>query len=212
MQIIDLSHTIAPEMPVYPGTEPPVFRTGSSIAESGFMEHKITMYSHTGTHVDAPAHLIKGAKSLDQFPIEHFCGQAFAMHWPNAEKRSIDVDDVLPYEGRLAGIEYLLIDTRWSRFWGTDAYLSEYPVLTREAAAWLAGFGFKGVGIDTISADSMESYALPIHNIFLQNDTLIIENLNHLDKLPKDRFLFTCFPLKFDNADGSPVRAVAMIR
>lgn len=68
-ELIDLTHPIASNMPVYPGTEPPVLITGCTIDESGFLEKKITLYSHTGTHVDAPAHLIKGAKTLDRLPI-----------------------------------------------------------------------------------------------------------------------------------------------
>ena len=77
MKIIDLTHSISPRMPVYPGTEPPIFIQGCSIDEIGFLEKKITLYSHTGTHIDAPAHLIKGSKTLDQLPVEHFQGRAF---------------------------------------------------------------------------------------------------------------------------------------
>ena len=62
-------------MTVFPGTEPPVFEVGSAIETDGFEEKKITMFSHTGTHMDAPAHIIPGARKLDQFPIEKFCGQ-----------------------------------------------------------------------------------------------------------------------------------------
>ena len=53
MRIIDLTHPISEDMPVYPGTEPPIFETGCSIEEAGFLEKKITLYSHTGTHIDA---------------------------------------------------------------------------------------------------------------------------------------------------------------
>jgi len=78
MKIIDLTHSISPNMPVYPGTEPPVFITGCSIDDISFLEKKITLYSHTGTHMDAPAHLIKGSKTLDLLPIEHFYGKAIS--------------------------------------------------------------------------------------------------------------------------------------
>lgn len=62
MKIVDLSHTISPDMPAYPGTEQPIFKIGRTIENDGFLEKEITLYSHTGTHIDAPAHLIKGLK------------------------------------------------------------------------------------------------------------------------------------------------------
>lgn len=85
MIIVDLSHTVSPNMPVYPGTEQPIFITGCSIEESGFLEKKITMYSHTGTHIDAPAHFIKDANTLNSLPIEHFYGSALMLNFENAD-------------------------------------------------------------------------------------------------------------------------------
>ncbi len=76
MKFIDLTHVVKPGMTVFPGTEPPVFEVGSSIETDGFEEKKITMFSHTGTHMDAPAHIISGARRLDEFPIEKFAGKA----------------------------------------------------------------------------------------------------------------------------------------
>ena len=62
-----------------------------------------------------------------------------------------------------------------------------------------------------ISADEVDTKEFPIHQIFLKNDTIIIENLANLEKLPCNQFLFSCFPLNIEDADGSPVRAVAFI-
>lgn len=91
-------------------------------------------------------------------------------------------------------------------------YFSDYHVLSLEAANWLTQFGLKGLGLDTISADEVEARDLAVHKIFLRNDTVIIENLANLGELPCNRFIFSCFPLNFENADGSPVRAVAIIQ
>jgi kynurenine formamidase len=55
-------------MPVYPGTEPPEFLVPCTIAVDGFTEKKLTLYSHTGTHMDAPAHILEGAPTLDHLP------------------------------------------------------------------------------------------------------------------------------------------------
>lgn len=198
-------------MPVYPGTEPPIFIQGCSIDEIGFSEKKITLYSHTGSHIDAPAHLIKGAKTLDQYPIEHFHGKALLLRFDNLRSKTIGIQELEPHQQTLIQVEFVLIHTAWSQFWGTDKYFSDYPVLSLEAADWLSGFDLKGVGFDTISADKADSQDFPVHKAFLQNDTIIIENMTNLGKLPCDQFIFSCFPLSFEDADGSPIRAVAFI-
>ena len=79
MRVIDLTHTINETMPVYPGTEPPKLIPANSYEENGFKETLLQFYSHTGTHVDPPAHLFAGRTTLDQFPIEQFTGKALVI-------------------------------------------------------------------------------------------------------------------------------------
>jgi kynurenine formamidase len=212
MKIIDLTHPISPDMPVYPGTEPPVFETGCSIDDIGFLEKKITLYSHTGTHIDAPAHLIKGHKTLDMLPVEHFHGAALLLEFDGIKSKMIGIKEFDPYHDRIKEVEFLLIYTGWSQYWDTEKYFSDYPVLSLEAANWLSGFGLKGLGLDTISADKADTRDYPVHKALLQKDTIIIENLANLTDLPCNQFEFSCFPLRFEDADGSPVRAVAFVQ
>ena len=68
MKVIDLTHTITEHMPVYPGTGPPKVRPANTYEKDGFKETKISMFSHTGTHADPPAHLFPERTTLDQFP------------------------------------------------------------------------------------------------------------------------------------------------
>ena len=108
MKIVDLTHHISPDMPVYPGTEPPVIATGCSIDEMGFLEKKITFYSHTGTHIDAPAHLIKGHNTLDMLTIEHFYGSALLLNFDNFAAKAIEIKDLEPYQDKIKNVEFLL--------------------------------------------------------------------------------------------------------
>lgn len=68
MRIFDLTHTISEQMPVYPGTEPPVLSPANSYERDGFKETRLCMFSHTGTHIDPPAHLFAGKKNVGCFP------------------------------------------------------------------------------------------------------------------------------------------------
>jgi kynurenine formamidase len=83
-------------------------------------------------------------------------------------------------------------------------------VLSEAAAHWLAGFNFKGIGVDTISFDAHDSSALPIHRIFLTKNIVLVENLVNLEKIPVGEFVFCCLPLKLADTDGAPVRAIAL--
>jgi arylformamidase len=211
MKIIDVTHTISPRMPVYPGTEPPVFVDGCTIDDDGFVEKKMTMYSHTGTHMDAPAHIIKGANTLDELSADHFFGKALVLNLAGTDREYIKIDELKPYQDLIKGSDFVLLKTGWSQFWGSEKYFNNYPILSSEAASWLSGFDLKGIGSDTISPDEIETPDFPIHKMFLSRDIVIIENLTNLDALPLSQFTFSCFPLKIQRADGSPVRAVAIV-
>lgn len=77
MKIIDLTHLISSDMPVYPGTEKPKLEIATTYEEHGFKETLLTFYSHTGTHMDAPSHIFSGKKELDEFEVEAFVGKGF---------------------------------------------------------------------------------------------------------------------------------------
>ena len=79
MKVIDLTHTITENTPVYPGTKPPTLEPISSYEKDGYKETLITMFSHTGTHMDPPAHLYADRTTLDQFPAEQFIGKALVI-------------------------------------------------------------------------------------------------------------------------------------
>ena len=96
MKVIDLTHTIREDMPVYPGTETPGLSPASSYEKDGFKETLLHMYSHTGTHMDPPAHLYEGRTTLDQFPADQTgagdrlpgpCGGRCNYHGPRPEIR-----------------------------------------------------------------------------------------------------------------------------
>ncbi len=209
LKIIDLTHPISPNMPVYPGSEPPVFTIVYTIDQIGFLEKKITLSSHTGTHIDAPAHLLKTHNTLDMLAIEHFYGSALLITYKDSAVRSIGIKELQPYQEKIQAADFLLLHTGWSQYWGSEKYFTSYPVLSVEAAQWLGGFKLKGFGLDTISADTADSQEYLVHKALLQKNIIIIENLAHLADIPANQFDFSCFPLSFEDADGSPVRAVA---
>jgi arylformamidase len=207
--ILDLTHTIAEGMPAYPGTEPPTLQQANTLEQDGFAEKHIAMGSHTGTHIDAPAHMLAGAPTLDQLEAGHFVGTACVIDV--AGQAVIERSVLEAQEDLLEGCDFLLFHTGWSQHWGDARYFADFPVLSLDAAQWLAGRGLKGAGFDAISVDPVGSTAFPNHFVFFRAGMICIENLTGLEALVGMRFLFSCLPLKLAEADGSPVRAVAIL-
>jgi kynurenine formamidase len=210
MKVIDLSHAIHAKMPVFPGTEPPVLLAANTLEKDGFIEHKMTLYSHTGTHMDAPAHLLKQGLHIDQFPAGHFIGTAVILDVTDNKTGPLYKKDLIKFEPLIQGVEFVILHTGWSRYWGCEEYFRDYPSLTVEAAEWLAAYNLKGIGIDTISVDDIHSTSFAVHQIFLKRNIVIIENLTNLQAVTEQKFLLSCLPLNIQNGDGSPVRAAAI--
>ena len=206
MRVYDLTHTIRNDMPVYPGTEQPRLTTACTIEEVGYRETLLHMYSHTGTHMDAPAHMLPDGAALDRYPGEKFVGAAIVVDC-RGEK---DISLPLLQRYDLSGVDFVLFCTGWDKKWGTPAYYENFPCLTAEAAAYLAALPLKGVGEDSISLDPCDSTDFPNHITLMKAGFINTENLTGLDALLGRRFTFVTLPLKFENADGCSCRAIAM--
>jgi arylformamidase len=211
MRIFDLSHSIEPGMPLYPGTPGPGFRSLSSIGEQGFAEQLYTLSSHTGTHIDLPSHMIESGRSLDDFPIERFYGKGLVIDVRMVAGGQISISELQRFGEQIHACEFLLLCSGWSDFWGSYRYFEDYPVLSPDAARWLCGFNLKGIGFDMVSADAAGDDRYPIHNLLLEKGLIIVENLCSLSALFSGHFTFCCFPLKISGAEAVPVRGVALV-
>lgn len=211
MKVFDLSHTITNEMPVYPGMEKPVIVNVATVETKGWAEKRITFSSHIGTHMDAPGHILESGDTLDKFNIDKFFGLACKIDLTNLPTNKIDLPLLKKNKKLFEKAEFVLLHTGWSKYWNTDLYCADFPTLTADAAEWLCGFQIKGIGLDAISVDCCLSENLPIHKILMSHNKLIIENLTNLNSLPDCGFYFSCLPLKMENADGSPIRATAIL-
>ena len=210
MKIVDLTQLVDEKMSLFPGTPSPQIRQVTTVAEHGFRVSTIDTNYHLGTHLDVPAHVIETGATVDELELELFAGQAFLF---DVEGVGTVIEAALLKEqaGNLAKADYAVLRTGRSRYWGSEEYLEPYPVLTLEAAQWLTEFARKGIGIDAISIDPIDSRDLPVHKLLLGAGLIVVENLTGLEVLPQS-FEFMALPLKIAEADGSPVRAAALLR
>lgn len=211
LQVIDLTHLVTNDMPVFPGSEPPEVNVIATVDSMGYNEKQLRLSTHTGTHIDCPLHLLPGGLSTSTLPAGKFVGQGTVIDCRNLPEPVISASWLRLHEAQISRADFVILHTGWSRYWGSEAYCTGFPVPDAAGARYLAGFALKGVGIDAISFDKIDSVELPAHNALLSKGLVLIENLTRVEALPREGFLFCCLPLKIENGDGSPVRAVALI-
>lgn len=212
MKIIDLSHTLENEMPVFPGLPKPQFDKSYTIKNDGFNEMNLNFLTHSGTHIDCPAHMIESDITTDTVDLNLFYGNAFVADFRH--KKSGDIiskNELEKYSEQIKKNKIILICTNWDKYWGTDKYFDNFPYLTLEATEYLVKNGIKTIGLDVISIDAIDAKEYVNHYAVLENNTVIVENLCNLEALIEKEFVFSALPLKIKNGDGSPVRAVAII-
>ena len=211
MKVIDLTHVITPDMPVYPGTETPKFIPANSYEKDGFKETLLQMYSHTGTHMDPPAHLFADRTTLDQFAADQFIGKALVIDCRDlSEGEAITIEYIQKYGEKAELADFLLFNLGWDKRWGTKAYFGDYPCIDDEVLDYIINGNYKGIGFDVIGLDPIVDQNLTRHKkLFKECDIVNIENLKDLELCGEDLFWFSCYPLRLENSDGSPIRAIA---
>lgn len=211
MKAIDLTYTIKEEMTVFPGTEMPKLITTSNYEKDGFRETSISIYSHVGTHMDPPAHIYPDRTTLDEFPASQFIGKGLVIDCRDLnEGEDITIDCILKYGEKAEKVDFLLFNTGWDKYWGTDKYFGDYPCVNDDVLDYVLNGNYKGIGFDTIGIDPVSDENLSRHKkLFKDKDIVNIENLKNLELCGDEIFNFSCCPLKVENSDGAPVRAVA---
>lgn len=203
MKIYDVTVAISKDLPVYPG-DPPVKieRQKSANANGGPKLSRISMGSHTGTHIDPPHHLIDGGLTADQIPLEFLVGPARVV-----EIAAPAIDEAVLQEFDLTSTIRVLFKTRNSYLWSQERFVEDFVHITAGAARLLVEQGMKVVGIDYLSVDEFGSEELETHSTLLGAGVLIIEGLDLRDIEPGD-YEMICLPLKIKDGDGAPARVV----
>ena len=211
MKVIDLTYTIKEEMTVFPGTEMPKLINTSNYEKDGFRETSISIYSHVGTHMDPPAHIYPDRTTLDEFPASQFVGKGLVINCRDLnEGEDITLDCILKYGKKAEEVDFLLFNTGWDKYWGTDKYFGDYPCVNDEVLDYVLNGNYKGIQIDTDRDNPVSDENLSRHKkLFKDKDIVNIENLKNLELCGEEIFKFSCCPLKVENSDGAPVRAVA---
>jgi len=213
-KFIDLSHDISINTPNYPDDPPFSLKIIATHNKNGYQTTLLKIPSHFSTHIDFPIHFFKDSLACTDFDINYFFGNSLIIKIDEIENEEIDIKDISEnFLNSLKNYDYIIFNTGWSKYWGTEKYFHKNPYLSMPLAELLVNIkNLKGIGIDSPSVDKCNSKNYRIHKILLKNNKLIIENLCNLEKIDSVNFYLCCFPLKIKNGDGSPARIVAILK
>ena len=206
MPIYDITVPIRPGMPIYEGDPAVEIAAWSALAKGDSANVSFLHFgAHTGTHVDAPAHFIEGARKIDALSLDVLIGPARVIRVPD-EVAEIDPDFLAGCD--LDQVERVLFHTRNSNFW-SEGFRKDFTHLLPEAAEMLVEMGIKLVGTDYLSIEKFHSGHHRTHLALLSQSVVIVEGLN-LSDVPAGDYELICLPLKIaDGAgDGAPARVV----
>jgi arylformamidase len=191
MRIYDVSRRISEETPAWPGDVPFSWReTASPAGGAPWGSTCFTMSAHCGTHADAPAHVFADGKSIGEASLAAYIGLARVVALPGLGEVGADA---LPRKS--LGVARVLFRS------GGKAFLS--PL----AAIRLAEKGAMLIGTDAASIDPEDAEDLPAHRALLSRGVALIEDLD-LSDVPEGEYRLVALPLRFQDLDASPVRAI----
>ncbi len=166
---------------------------------------KITLGSHTGTHIDAPYHFLDHGKTLESIDISRFYGFAKVFEIKNPNKIFLKDIEALPIEEG----DIVLFKTKNSLLLKENIFHNDYVGLSLEAARYLADKNVKTIGIDYLSIGPRGDEGREVHRVLLSKEIGIIEGLSLLE-VKEGKYFMMALPLKIKGGEGSPVRAILL--
>lgn len=185
------------------------------IDPDGYNTTNLHLYSHSGTHIDAPLHFLDGGSTIDRWSLAQLVGPAHVIDLSSVEPHGMHtVADLLPHTAAVTPGCRLLLRTDWSLHADLADYRPDMPRISAALARWLVERQVALVGVETPSVASLrpenKAELTEVHRTLLGGGIVIVESLTNLRELRQQTVEFIALPLKIDGGDGSPVRAIAV--
>ena len=206
-RVIDLT------LPLSSGAKGISIEPAKRLETDGWNASSLCLYSHCGTHIDAPVHFGVGIETIDMIDAENFIGPAWVADVRPIEPRAlIEPQHLGAIAEKFKPGESLLICTGWSAYYGREEYRDELPRISKELAQWCVEQKVRMLGVEPPSvADVNDIEELTtIHKILFEGGVIVVEGLANLTSLSKPQVTFIALPLKIAAGDGAPARAVAI--
>ena len=193
------------------------FQVPYTFENCGWRGTVIKMFAHFGSHIDAPIHSIEGGQTIDKVPLDRLVGPAAVVDLKDHGREAAITGATLEERGEHVGHgDIAILKTTWTdQHWGTDAFWTDGPYLTADAADWLVERGVKAVVYDfsqeyVVHTAGFRGEECVVHHKLLGNGIYNIEYVHNLDAIQDQRVTIIALPLKLVDGDGSPARIVAL--
>ena len=204
-KLFDISVPVKNGGVVYPGNPEIHIELQQDMSRGGSSNVSLlAIGSHTGTHVDAPLHMIPGGAGVDGIPLDALIGPALVIAF---DDDVMAVTEAYLRSQPIAGHERVLLKTRNSRYIRERDFHRDYTYLAPDGAEYLVSLGVRLVGIDYLSIEQFHSGHHRTHKTLLSRGVVIVEGLD-LSEPPAGEYELYCLPVLLDGVDGAPARAV----
>ena len=226
-RIVDLSHPLSTQMPLWPGDPPPEFTDWASTARDGYYLRRFSLSEHAGTHLTAPASFYPDGRTVDQYVPEELVKPAVVIDARQQCQANPDYaltpGDVAAWESRHGPVpadSIALLFTGWAERWpnpaaylGTDANgVLHFPGFGPDAAALLLNQrGVAGLGTDTAGVEPGIDATFAVSKLILAQPRIILENLANLHQLPPTGAVLVIGLLRLEGGSGSPAAVTAFL-
>jgi arylformamidase len=203
----DISVPVRPGMAVWADEIPVELEPVITIERDGAAVSRLCLGTHTGTHIDPPNHFIEGGAAAHELPLDAMVGPCVLRHF--TERFEIGTD-LLEQASIPPGTERLLLATPAAALWDVPGFHTNYTGLSPDGARWCLERGIRLVGIDYLSIERVDSpTAWQTHRTLLGAGVVILEGLD-LRAVPEGDYTLLCLPLKLQDGDGAPARAILL--
>jgi kynurenine formamidase len=210
MKLIDLT------LPIDTAMRGVDVRSAKTISNEGWNATTLELYSHCGTHMDAPFHFVTGGATLDQQDLSVCVGPALlvdlTLSGPVNPGELITVGHLKRYHDQITPGVRLLLKTDWHKRYPSPEYRDQLPRISNDLATWLVDRKVAMIGVEPPSVANVNDIQelTQVHQTLFNGGVLIVEGLANLDQITESVVQFIALPMKIVGGDGSPVRAIAI--
>ncbi len=203
MKIIDISWPITPDMTTYKNTQEVMVQATHIFERDHIRKSSLIMGTHTGTHIDAPSHVLQQGKTVDQISMHRLIGTAAVLNLTDVEEviTRIDLEQFVLPKGII-----ILLKTHNSYVPETGPFKHKFTYVDADAAAYCVEQEVRALGIDYLGLERNQPQH-PAHTILAKHSIPVIEGLR-LAHVDEGFYFCICLPLALIGLDAAPARAI----